>query len=95
MLTELAQIWCTAETQNAHFSDLSFQLVETVKRLGDHVIKIIETLDGSSSNVEDLFTAFSDDVRHVVRHTAKMAVVSSPEEQLTDGDNSVSVCITL
>jgi len=88
MLTELARIWCTAETQNAHFSDLSFQLVETVKRLGDHVIKIIETLDGSSSNMEDLFTAFSDDVRHVVRHTAKMAVVSSPEEQLTDGDNS-------
>ena len=41
--------------------------------------------------MEDLFTAFNDDVRHVVRQTANMAVVTSQEEQLTDGDSSVSV----
>ena len=41
--------------------------------------------------MDDLFKAFKDDVRHVVRHTAKMAVLSSQEEPLTDGINTVSV----
>ena len=45
----------------------------------------------------DLFTAFGDDVKHVVRDIAKMAVVSSQEEQLSIGDtqNSVSLFIFL
>lgn len=33
---------------------------------------------------------FNDDVKHIVRHIAKMAVVSSQEEQLIGGENSVS-----
>ena len=44
--------------------------------------------------MDDLFSAFNDDVRHVVRHTAKMAVLSSQEEQPTDGNDSVRVLIT-
>lgn len=39
--------------------------------------------------MDDLFSTFNDDVRHVVRHTAKMAVLSSQEEQPTDGNGSV------
>lgn len=40
--------------------------------------------------MDELYTAFNDDVRHIVRHIAKMAVFSSREEQLTDENNTVS-----
>lgn len=42
--------------------------------------------------MDDLFSAFSDDVRQVVRCTAIMAVVSQ-NEQLKDGDDSVNLCL--
>lgn len=42
--------------------------------------------------MDDLFSAFSDDVRQVVRCTAIMAVVSQ-NEQLKDGDDSVNLSL--
>ena len=54
----------------------------------------LQTVDGSTSNMDDLFAAFNDDVRHVVRHTAKMAVLSSQEEQAIDRNDSVREFIT-
>ena len=42
--------------------------------------------------MDDLFSAFSDDVRHVVRCTAKMAVVSQ-NEQLKDSSDSVNLSL--
>ena len=39
--------------------------------------------------MDGLFAAFNDDVRHVVRHTAKMAVLSTQEEEPTDRNDSV------
>ena len=39
--------------------------------------------------MDGLLSAFNDDVRHVVRHTAKMAVLSSQEELPTDRNDSV------
>lgn len=42
--------------------------------------------------MDDLFSAFSDDVRHVVRCTAKMAVVSQ-NEQLKDSGDSVNLSL--
>ncbi|KAL9988342.1 hypothetical protein ACROYT_G002777 [Oculina patagonica] len=87
-LIEHARIWGTSETNNDHFTELSSQLLDTVKRLAGHVIGIIETLDESSSNMEEIYTAFNDDVRHIVRHIAKMAVLSSHEEHPTDENNT-------
>ena len=45
--------------------------------------------------MDELFTAFGEDVKHLVRHIAKMAVVSSQEEQLSTEDtlNSVGLFI--
>ena len=45
--------------------------------------------------MDELFTDFGEDVKHLVRHIAKMAVVSSQEEQLSTGDtlNSVGLFI--
>lgn len=40
--------------------------------------------------MDDLFSAFSDDVRQVVRCTAIMAVASQ-NEQLKDSDDSVNL----
>lgn len=89
VLIEHARIWGTSETNNVHFTELSSQLLDTVKRLAGHVIGIVETLDGSpTSNMDGVFSAFNEDVRHVVRHTAKMAVLSSQEEPPTDGNDS-------
>ena len=45
--------------------------------------------------MDGLFAAFNDDVRHVVRHTAKMAVLSSQEEQAIDRNDSVREFIAL
>ena len=45
--------------------------------------------------MDDLFAAFNDDVKHVVRHTAKMAVLSSREEQPRNGDTTVSALHTV
>lgn len=42
MLIEHARIWGTSETNSDHFTELSSQLLETVKRLAGHVIGIIE-----------------------------------------------------
>lgn len=44
--------------------------------------------------MDGLFSAFNDDVRHIVRHTAKMAVLSSHEEQAIDRNDSVRDFIT-
>ena len=41
--------------------------------------------------MDELFTHFGEDVKHLVRHIAKMAVVSSQEEQLSTGDTLNSV----
>lgn len=41
-LIEHARIWGTSETNNPHFTELSSQLLDTVKRLTGHVIGIIE-----------------------------------------------------
>ena len=41
--------------------------------------------------MDELFAAFNDDVRQVVRQTAKMAVLSSREEQPIDNNSTVSV----
>lgn len=91
MLSEHVRMWGTAEINNEPFVELSSQLLDTVRRLAGHVIGIIEILDGSSSNIDDLVAAFNDDVRHIVRHTAKMAVLSSQEEKPKD-ENTSSVC---
>ena len=47
--------------------------------------------------MDELFTAFGDDIKHLIRHIAKMAVFSSQEEQLSTGDtlNSVGLFIHL
>lgn len=87
LLIEHAQIWGSVENGNAQFTELRRQLIDAVTRLGDHVIKIIQTIEASGSNVDDLFSAFSDDVRQVVRCTAIMAVTSQ-NEQLKDSDDS-------
>lgn len=42
--------------------------------------------------MDDLFSAFSDDVRQVVRCTAIMAVASQ-NEQLKDSDDSVNLSL--
>ena len=42
LLIEHARIWGTLEPQSAHFVDLSSHLVNTVKRVADHVTAIIE-----------------------------------------------------
>ena len=42
VLIEHARIWGTSETNNVHFNELSFQLLDTVKRLAGHVIGIVE-----------------------------------------------------
>ena len=44
LLMEHARMWGTAETRNAHFTELSSQLIDTVKPLADHVIKIVEVI---------------------------------------------------
>jgi len=87
LLIEHAQIWGSVENGNAQFTELRRQLIDAVTRLADHVIKIIQTIEASGSNVDDLFSAFSDDVRHVVRCTAIMAVASQ-NELLKDSDDS-------
>ncbi|KAM7447173.1 the TRAFAC class myosin-kinesin ATPase superfamily [Porites harrisoni] len=86
LLIEQARIWGTLENQNNQFKDLGCLMVDTVKRLANCVTAIIETLEGSNSNMDELFTDFGEDVKHLVRHIAKMAVVSSQEEQLSTGD---------
>ena len=45
--------------------------------------------------MDELFTTFGEDVKHLVRHIAKMAVVSSQDEQLSTEDtlNSVGLFI--
>lgn len=45
--------------------------------------------------MDQLFTTFGEDVKHLVRHIAKMAVVSSQDEQLSTEDtlNSVGLFI--
>ena len=52
LLMEHARIWGTLETQNVAFADLSSQLVDSVKRLADHVTTIIEVC------MEEKLTAF-------------------------------------
>ncbi|RMX47546.1 hypothetical protein pdam_00019081 [Pocillopora damicornis] len=89
MLVEHVRMWGTTEITNEPFVELSSQLLDTIKRLAGHVISIIEILDGSSTNTDDLVAAFTDDVRHTVRQTAKMAVLSSQEEKPKDGNTSV------
>lgn len=42
VLIEHARIWGTSETNNVHFTELSSQLLDTVKRLAGHVIGIVE-----------------------------------------------------
>lgn len=42
VLIEHARIWGTSETNNDHFTELSSQLLDAVKRLAGHVIEIIE-----------------------------------------------------
>ena len=42
VLIEHARIWGTSETNNVHFTELSSQLLDTVKRLSGHVIGIVE-----------------------------------------------------
>lgn len=45
--------------------------------------------------MDELFTTFGEDVKHLVRHIAKLAVVSSQDEQLSTEDtlNSVGLFI--
>ncbi|XP_068734565.1 kinesin-like protein KIF14 isoform X1 [Montipora capricornis] len=89
LLMEHVRIWGATENGNAHLTQLSGQLIGTVTRLSDHFIKIIQTVQASNSvsNIDDLFSAFGDDVRQVVRDTAKIAVISQ-DELSTDGDES-------
>ena len=42
VLIEHARVWGTSETNNVHFTELSAQLLDTVKRLAAHVIGIVE-----------------------------------------------------
>ena len=42
VLIEHARIWGTSETNSVHFTELSSQLLDTVKRLAGHVIGIVE-----------------------------------------------------
>ena len=42
VLIEHARIWGTSETSSVHFTELSSQLLDTVKRLAGHVIGIVE-----------------------------------------------------
>ena len=42
VLIEHARVWGTSETNNVHFTELSSQLLDTVKRLAGHVIGIVE-----------------------------------------------------
>lgn len=42
VLIEHARIWGTSETNNVSFTELSSQLLDTVKRLAGHVIGIVE-----------------------------------------------------